>query len=140
VGRGGRGARGGGGGGGGASTPEASLGATLKSAATVGIFWTSESVGYAIKYAHRMELPGGAERIILVTDRRVGASNSSWTPAPASPASDYPFSIIELRVTSAGKGEGKGIVTGKISVDSNARTIVVDSYDTLPAILRVDRR
>jgi hypothetical protein len=112
----------------------------LKAATTVGVFWTSESVGYAIKYAHRMELPGGAERIILVTDRRVGASNSSWTPGPSNPASEYPFSVIELRVTPTGQGEGKGVVTGKISVDSNARTIVVDGYDTLPAILRVDRR
>jgi hypothetical protein len=112
----------------------------LKSATTVGVFWTSESVGYAIKYAHRMELPGGVERIILVTDRRIGSSNSSWTPAPASLASEYPFSIIELRVNPTGQGEGKGIVTGKISVDSNARTIVVDGYDALPAILHVNRR
>jgi hypothetical protein len=138
--RGGRGARGGGAAApGAANTPETSLGAALKAATTVGVFWTSESIGYAIKYARRIELPGGAERIILVTDRRLGASNIAWKPASTVSVSDYPFSIIELRVSPAGKGEGKGVVTGKVTVDSNAQTIAVDSYDTLPAILQVER-
>ena len=100
---------------------------------------TSEAIGYAIKYARRVELPGGAERIVLITDRRVGASNASWKPAPAASASDYPFSIIELRIAATGKGEGKGVVTGKVALDSDSQTIALDGYDTLSPILQVER-
>ena len=133
------GARGGRGPGGGALTPEGSLAAALKAAPTTGVFWTSEAVGYAVKYARRIEQPGGAERIILVTDRRVGASNNSWNPAPPIPPSDAPFSIIEIRVNAAGKGEGKGVVTGKVVVDKDFQTLALEGYDALPAILRIER-
>src|SRR6185503_5137902 len=79
------GARGGGGGGGGGGagatnvqTPEASLAAAIKRAPTVGILWTSENVGYSIKYAYRLAQPDGGERLILATDRRVGAWSNLW--------------------------------------------------------------
>ena len=75
------GARGGGGTGASTQTPEASLAAALKRASTVGILWTSENVGYSIKYAYRLPEQDGGERIILATDRRVGAWSNLWQPA-----------------------------------------------------------
>ena len=68
-------------------TPDASLAAALKKAPTVGILWTSETVGYSIKYAYRLPQPDGGERIILATDRRVGAWSSLWKPTAAAGAS-----------------------------------------------------
>ena len=97
-------------------TPEASLAAALKKAPSVGILWTSETVGYSIKYAYRLQQDTG-ERIILATDRRVGAWSNLWQPAASITPSDYPFSIIELHVNSKGEGEGRGVMTGKVSVD-----------------------
>jgi len=70
--RGGRGGRGGGGAGTAPQTPESSLAAAIQKAPTAGILWTSENVGYSIKYAYRVPQPDGGERIILATDRRVG--------------------------------------------------------------------
>jgi hypothetical protein len=143
AGRGGRGgARGGGGGGanGSPQTPESSLAAAIKKAPTVGILWTSENVGYSIKYAYRLQQPDGGERIILATDRRIGMWSSLWTTAPPITATDYAFSIIELRVNSKGEGEGRGAVTGKVGVDSEAKTIALDGYFTLPVILKAVKR
>ena len=134
--------RGGARGGGGASTqtPEASLAAALKKASTVGILWTSENVGYSIKYAYRLPQQDSGERIILATDRRVGAWSNLWQPAPSITPSDYPFSIIELHVNSRGEGEGRGVMTGKIFIDPAAKTIALDGYATQPTILKSVKR
>ena len=49
-------------------------------APAVGYIWTNEVVGYSIKYAFRMPFSDGGERIILVTDRRLGEFTNSWKP------------------------------------------------------------
>jgi len=136
-------ARGGGGRGGNAAaqTPESSLAAALKKAPTVGILWTSENVGYSIKYAYRLPQPDGGERIILATDRRVGMWSNLWNPAAGVPATtEYSFSIIELHVDSKGEGEGRGVLTGKVVVDSAAKSIAVEGYAMLPVILKSVKR
>jgi hypothetical protein len=137
---GGRGGRGGGGGGAAPQTPESSLAAAIQKAPTAGILWTSENVGYSIKYAYRLPQADGGERIILVTDRRVGKWSNLWMPAAAVTPSDYPFSIIELRFNSKGEGEGRGVVTGKVAVDATAKTIALDNYAALPVILKAVKR
>ena len=136
--RGGRGGGRGGGGGGGAAaqTPESSLAAAIKRASTAGILWTSENVGYSIKYAYRLPQPDGGERIILATDRRVGMWSSLWNPAAGVTVTDYPFSIIELHINSKGEGEGRGVLTGKVTVDSATKSIALDNYSALPVILK----
>jgi len=141
-GRGGRGGGGGGGGGGNAAaqTPESSLAAALKRAPTVGILWTSENVGYSIKYAYRLPQPNGGERIILATDRRIGTWSNLWAPAANVTKADYPFSIIELHMDAKGEGDGRGILTGKVVVDDSAKTIALDQYATLPVILKGVKR
>jgi len=121
-------------------TPQSSLAAALKKTPTVGILWTSETVGYSIKYAYRLPQPDGGERIILATDRRVGAWNNLWTPAGSANVTDYAFSVLELRLTAKGEGEGKGSMTGKIAVDSEAKTIALDGYSALPLVLKAVKR
>jgi hypothetical protein len=135
-----RGAGGGAGGGANAPTPESSLAAALKKAPTVGILWTSENVGYSIKYAYHLPQPDGGERIVLATDRRVGAWSTLWTPAASITPTNYPFSLIELRVNSKGEGDGRGVMTGKVVVDSAAKTIALDGFATLPVVLKAVKR
>jgi hypothetical protein len=123
-----------------ATTPGASLAAALKKALTLGVMWTSETVGYSIKYAYREQRPDGGERIILAIDRRVGEWSSLWQPTVAGPATDYAFSIIEFRLNAGGVGEGRGALFGKVAVDGQAKTIALDSYDTLPVIFKGVKR
>ena len=47
---------------------------------TLGYIWTNEVTGYSIKYAYHAPLPDGGERIILATDRRLGAYTTGWKP------------------------------------------------------------
>src|SRR5258705_8649425 len=61
-------------------TPESSLAAALDRAPTLGYLWSSESTGYALRYAVRLAQPEGV-RVILLTSRRLGAWNNLWKPA-----------------------------------------------------------
>jgi hypothetical protein len=136
-----RGARGGRGGAGAAApTPESSLSAAIQKTTTVGILWTSENVGYSIKYAFRLPQPDGGEHIVLATDRRIGMWSNLWNPAPGITVTDYPFSIIELHINSIGDGDGRGVLTGKLAIDSAAKTITLDNYAALPVILKSVKR
>jgi hypothetical protein len=143
---GGRGGRGGGRGGAAPAadtakqTPEGSLAAALQTAKTVGYVWTSESAGYSIRYAYRVPQPDGSERIIFATERRLGAWNDLWKPAGGAPVSSYDFSVIELHLNAKGEGEGKTSLTGKVVVDSSAKTIALDGYNSLPVVFKDVKR
>jgi hypothetical protein len=147
AGRGARGARGGGppadapvGARGGApaaapATPDAALASALQATEGLGYLWTSESTGYSIRYAYRFPQPDGGERVILATDRRLGDRDDSWKPL-AGDASNYGFSIIELRLNAKHEGEGKASINGKVSLDSQANTIALENYAALPVTLK----
>jgi hypothetical protein len=144
----GRGGRGRGGGDAGApppaappQTPEKSLTGAIQKAPTVGFLWrSSESAGYSLHYAYHAPQPDGSERIILATDRRLGAWNNQWKPAGSAKPADYEFSIIELRLNSKGEGEGKASLTGNVTIDREGKTIALDGYTTLPVIFKGVKR
>jgi len=143
AGRGGRGGRGGGRGGAADAprpTPEGALKAALGSAPTVGHLWSSEVAGYSIRSAVKLADPDGGERIVLITDRRLGAWNDLWKPVGSDAATTYDFSVIELRVNSKGEGEGKVSLTGKVAVDSAAKTIALENFGALPVVFKNVRR
>lgn len=134
-GRGGRGGRGRGGDAPAApANPVAILTAALGKAPTVGYLWTNEVVGYSIKYAFRAPLSDGGERIILVTDRRIGGGKAGWKPTATAPATDYEFTLIEMKMDSKGSGEGKTTLSSTIAFDSGAKTLALENYAAAPAV------
>jgi hypothetical protein len=145
AGRGGRGGRGGGRGGRGDAEPAkppdpiATLTAALGKAPTVGYLWTNEVVGYSIKYAYRSALPDGGERIILLTDRRLGGGTVGWKQATGA-STDYQFTLIEIRMDPKGTGEGKASLTSKVIFDNEAKTLALDNYAATPAVLQSVKR
>jgi hypothetical protein len=142
---GGRAGRGGGGRGGrggrGAAAPVdpmARLTSAIKAAPTVGFVWGDGVTGYSIKYAWRApSADAGTERIVLVTDRRLGAHAPAWTP-PSGSAADAEFTVIEMRVAN-GTGEGKTSLATKIAVDAAAQTLALEGYPAAPVQLKVTR-
>jgi hypothetical protein len=116
-------------------TPAGALAAALQAADGVGYLWSSESVGYALRYAHRMTQADGSVRIVLATDRRLGSFDGSWKPATGVP-DDYAFTVIELRLDPAMMGEGKTSLTGRVSIDGAANTIALGDYAALPVTLK----
>jgi hypothetical protein len=116
------------------------LTAAIQKASTVGILWTSESTGYSLHYAYRIPQPDGGERIIFATDRRLGVWNNLWKPAGSAKPTDYEFSLIELRLNAKGEGEGKASLTGKVTIDSDGKTMALDGYATLPVVFKGVKR
>jgi hypothetical protein len=134
---GGRGGRGGGAGNNAAVvTPAASLLTALQNGPVNGYLWTSEVTGYAIRFAYKLPLPNGGQRIILATDRRLGASNATWKPAGTATPTDYEFTVMEFHLGPKGDGEGKASLTGKVTVDAASKSIALDGYDTLPVVFK----
>jgi hypothetical protein len=115
----------------------------VKAAPTLGFIWGDGVTGYSIKYAWRATAgSGGAERIILVTDRRLGAHVPDWPasgPAAGATAQDAEFTLVEMRVDAAGVGEAKASLTARIVVDAAAQTLALDGYEAAPGLLKVSR-
>jgi hypothetical protein len=120
-------------------TPIAAFTAAIGRAPTVGYIWTNGVTGYAIKYAYHAPLPDGSERIILATDRRLGAYTTAWRPATM-PVTDYEFTLVEVHLPSNGSGEGKTSLTANVIVDSDAKTVALENYAAATAILQNVRR
>jgi hypothetical protein len=116
------------------TTPEGSLARALNETTTVGYLWSSEMAGYALRFAGKVDNPDGSRRIILITQRRLGAVNPRWNPTFEGSSNSYEFSVIELRLNAKGEGEGKASLVGKVTPDASAKIVTLESYDSLPAV------
>ncbi len=96
-----------------------------------GYFRAPGNLGWDIHFARRLPLPEGGERVILVTDRRVGF----WEAANQPRSIDYPFTVIELRLNRDGEGEGKMSLATKIIADKENNIITLENYDIQPVQL-----
>jgi hypothetical protein len=117
-------------------SPIASFTAALGRAPTIGYVWTSDVTGYSIKYAWHATLPDGTTRIVLASDRRLGAYTNAWKPAASAPETDYTFTLLELRVGAKGLIEGKTSLANKVTVDVEAKTVALDNYAATAVMLR----
>ena len=116
------------------TSPEASLERALNETTTVGYLWSSEMAGYALRYAGKVDNPDGSQRIILITQRRLGAVNQRWNPAFEGAANSYEFSVIELRLNAKGESEGRVSLVGRVAPDVSAKIVTLENYDALPAV------
>lgn len=121
-------------------SPTAALAQAIGRAPTIGYIWTNDVTGYAIKFAQRMPLAGGGERVILATDRRLGTHSAAWQPAVTGAPTEYDFTVIEIRFDAKGIGEGKTSLTTKVVVDPEAKTVALENYQAAAAILRNVKR
>jgi hypothetical protein len=135
------GARGRGGRGGDAAplTPIQVFTAALQKAPTVGYIWTTDVTGYSIKYAWHTTQPDGTERIVLATDRRLGAYSPAWTLNSTGTPTDYEFTLLELHLDPKG-GEGKASLTTKLVADNDTKQLALENYAGTPAILQNVKR
>lgn len=121
---------------------DAGLQAVFEATPSHGIMWTSESLGYSLRFAHRTVLPDGGERIIVATDRRLGAWSAGdvWKPAGQTAPPNYPFTVVELRVNRQGQGEGKMSLAAKVIFDQDARTLALENYGAGPILIKDVKR
>ena len=102
----------------------------------MGYFRTPGQVGIDIHFARRLPQPEGGERVVLVTDRRIGF----WEAANQPRSIDYPFTVIELRLNRDGEGEGKMSLATKIIPDKENNIVTLENYDISPVMLNNVRR
>jgi hypothetical protein len=117
-------------------SPEAAITRALNETTTVGYLWSSEMAGYALRYAGSVDHPDGSRRIILITQRRLGAVNQRWNPTFEGAANTYEFSVIEFHLNAKGEGDGRVSLAGKVAPDVSANILTLENYDALPAVFR----
>jgi hypothetical protein len=111
--------------------------ALLQKAPTIGYVWTTETAGYPLRYAYRVPMADGGDRIILAIDRQLGSFEPQrWKLSGTAPRTDYPFTVIELRIGKTGPGEGKASLNTKIIADTTAKTIALGNYAAAPILLQ----
>jgi hypothetical protein len=102
----------------------------------VGTIRSPGSLAYDLRYAQQEELGDGVRRIVLATDRPM----SFWEAVNRPRVSDYPFTLIELRVNREGRGEGKLMIASALAANRKGNMIEVYNYDTQPIQLNEVRR
>ena len=114
----------------------------LQELPSVGYLWPgSNGVGYSLKYAYRLAMPNGGERITFITGRSLGAfAREPWRAVdePNPPVTGY--TVIELRLDADGNGEGKMSLAADVMFDTEAGTVALDNYDTTPVLLEAVTR
>src|SRR3954447_4476046 len=103
----------------------------LQDMPAVGHFGAPGNLSWDIHFARRVPLPEGGERVVLITDRRIGF----WEAANQPRSIDYPFTMIELRLNADGEGEGKLSVATKITSDPEHNIVTLENWDTTPVRL-----
>jgi hypothetical protein len=97
---------------------------TLSHSDPVGRLQTAYSTAYPLRFAQAIPDNSGGRHIVLAADRPV----TFWQVWNAPMSAQLPFSVIELHVDSAGEGEGRLWVPGRIAADRETNTIELDGY------------
>jgi len=108
----------------------------LKDMPRAGSIAAPGSVGQEVHFARRLPGANGGERVILITDRPMGW----WELTSGDRTTEYPFTLVELRIGSDGKGEGKASVATKVMVEPESNTVALENWGTQPVALQNVRR
>jgi hypothetical protein len=109
-----------------------SLPEMLRNLPSIGYIRTPHDVPFEIHYAHRSAIGGGANRVVVATDRYIPFQQSS----EHSKLLDYPFTFVEVRLDQAGKGEGRMSVAARLTSDGNGQLVVLEEYGSEPMRLQ----
>lgn len=109
---------------------------TLQDMPVVGHFGAPGNLSWDIHFARRMPLPEGGERVVLITDRRIGF----WEAANQPRSIDYPFTFIDIRLNRDGEGEGKMSLATKVIFDKKENMISLENFEISPVRLTNVRR
>ena len=95
----------------------------------VGFIRTPNTMGWDLKYAKRATLPDGTTQVVIVTDKPVTVLSAGV----GARVTEFPFTLIEMRMGKDGKGEGRILVATAASV-KNGR-LELQSYGSEPTKL-----
>jgi hypothetical protein len=101
----------------------------LQEVEPLGRIRTPDSIGYDLRYAHQVALPGGGRRILLGTERPISARELM----AGARSTDYPFTVVEMRLDAKGEGQGKLSIATRVVGEGDA--VELENYDMAPVQL-----
>jgi hypothetical protein len=104
----------------------------LQETPRVGYIRTPDSIALDLRYARETVEPDGSRRIVLGTDRRM----TFWELSRNSRSSNYPFTVIEIRLDKNGKGDGRMSIATKVTADRERKWIELENYSNQPVMLK----
>lgn len=108
----------------------------LRKAPRAGSIAPIGGVGFEVRYATRQVEMDGTERILLISDRPMSFLER-WDGGRST---DYPFTVVQLRLKPSGDGDGQASVAARIAADRRTRTVVLDNYNDQPVVLTSVKR
>jgi len=95
----------------------------------VGFMRLPNSLGWDIQYARENIQPDGTRQIVIATDRPVSFAASF----AAAESTDYPFTLIEMRMSANNKGEGR--MLARSAITTKAGHLELENYGNEPVKL-----
>lgn len=95
-----------------------------------GYIRTPTSVGYPLRFAREISMADGGRRIIIATDRYVSFLEATRQPRSV----DYPFMLVDIRMSPDGKGTGKLMPLAKVTANED-HTVEIENYASEPVRL-----
>ena len=92
-----------------------------------GFIRTSRTLAWDLRYARQSPIEGGGRRIVVASDRPIGFREAVAQPR----TTDYPFTIVEIRLDKDDRGEGKILVGTRLLVDKE-NNLVLENYGQQP--------
>jgi hypothetical protein len=111
---------------------ESALLRALQDTERVGYIRTPDSIGWDLRFAYQEPTSDGGRRIVIATDRRIGF----WEVYNNTQSTDYPFTLIELRLGSNGEGEGRMSLATRVGLSENGKILQLENYSAQPVLLR----
>jgi len=108
----------------------------LQDLPVVGHFNSPGRLGIDIRFARHQPGEDGGERVVLVTDRRIGFLEAANQPRSI----DYPFTVIEMQLNRDGEGEGKMSIATRVIYDKKKNTITLENFELQPVLLTQVKR
>jgi len=87
-----------------------------------------QGLAYDLRYSREFKNEDGGRRIFLLTDRPI----SAWEAFVQPRYSEYPFTLIEMRLDRDGRGSGTITLAAKITASEDGRFVQIENYATSP--------
>jgi hypothetical protein len=104
----------------------------LRDMRPVGRIYSSETIGYDLKFSEQQTQPDGGRKIILATDRPMSFREIFKQTRSA----DYPFTWVQLNMRTDGTGQGELAVRARVFGDRPNRPIEVETFEIQPIRLQ----
>ena len=98
----------------------------MKAVGTIRV--NNQGLAYDLRYAREFKNEDGGRRIFLLTDRPITA----WEAFVQPRYSEYPFTLIEMRLDRDGRGSGTITLAARINASEDGRFVQIENYASSP--------